>query len=69
MISGAVQYANERIQFIQPLLNLVQFVSKLAEMATSCYAGETFTVLLKILKIVSLLVKQKEFSSRSRIKG
>jgi alkylation response protein AidB-like acyl-CoA dehydrogenase len=43
--------------------------SKLAEMATSCYAGETFTVLLKILKIVSLLVKQKEFSSRSRIKG
>jgi hypothetical protein len=37
-------------------------------MATSCYAGESaFTVLLKILKIVSLLVSRRNFSSRSRI--
>ena len=40
-ISGAVKYANERIQFNTPIANFGAIRSKLAEMATSCYAGES----------------------------
>jgi len=39
--SGAVKYANERIQFNTPIANFGAIRSKLAEMATSCYAGES----------------------------
>jgi alkylation response protein AidB-like acyl-CoA dehydrogenase len=41
--SGAVKYANERIQFNTPISNFGAIRSKLAEMATSCYAGESAT--------------------------
>ncbi len=40
VISGAVKYANERVQFNTPIANFGAIRSKLAEMATSCYAGE-----------------------------
>lgn len=40
-ISGAVKYANERIQFNTPIANFGAIRSKLAEMAASCYAGES----------------------------
>jgi len=40
-ISGAVKYANERIQFNTPISNFGAIRAKLAEMATSCYAGES----------------------------
>jgi alkylation response protein AidB-like acyl-CoA dehydrogenase len=39
--SGAVKYANERIQFNTPIANFGAIRSKLAEMATSAYAGES----------------------------
>jgi len=39
--SGAVRYANERIQFNTPIANFGAIRSKIAEMATSCYAGES----------------------------
>lgn len=39
--SGAVKYANERIQFNTPIATFGAIRSKLAEMATSCYAGES----------------------------
>ncbi len=39
--SGAVKYANERIQFNTPIASFGAIRSKLAEMATSCYAGES----------------------------
>ncbi|MGH2665377.1 acyl-CoA dehydrogenase family protein [Flavobacterium sp.] len=39
--SGAVKYANERIQFNTSISNFGAIRSKLAEMATSCYAGES----------------------------
>jgi len=39
--SGAVKYANERIQFNTPIASFGAVRSKLAEMATSCYAGES----------------------------
>ncbi|MBL7868616.1 MULTISPECIES: acyl-CoA dehydrogenase family protein [Flavobacterium] len=39
--SGAIKYANERIQFNTPISNFGAIRSKIAEMATSCYAGES----------------------------
>jgi len=39
--SGAVKYANERIQFNTAISNFGAIRSKIAEMATSCYAGES----------------------------
>ena len=41
VISGAVNYANERMQFNTPISQFGAIRSKLAEMATSCYAGES----------------------------
>lgn len=40
-ISGAVKYANERVQFQTPIANFGAIRAKIAEMATSCYAGES----------------------------
>jgi alkylation response protein AidB-like acyl-CoA dehydrogenase len=39
--SGAVKYANERIQFNTPISNFGLIRAKIAEMATNCYAGES----------------------------
>lgn len=41
--SGAIKYANERIQFDTPIANFGAIRAKIAEMATSCYAGESAT--------------------------
>ncbi len=41
--SEAVKYANERIQFKTPIAQFGAIRYKLAEMATSCYAGESAT--------------------------
>ena len=41
--SGAIKYANERVQFNTPIANFGAIRSKLAEMAMSCYAGESAT--------------------------
>src|SRR6187402_1149395 len=41
--TGAVHYANERIQFNTPISHFGAIRSKLADMATSCYAGESAT--------------------------
>ena len=43
VISGAVNYANERVQFNTAISSFGAIRSKLAEMATSCYAGESAT--------------------------
>jgi alkylation response protein AidB-like acyl-CoA dehydrogenase len=43
VISNAVKYANERIQFTIPISQFGAIRLKLAEMATSCYAGESAT--------------------------
>lgn len=40
-ISSSVKYANERMQFNTPIANFGAIRSKLAEMAASCYAGES----------------------------
>jgi hypothetical protein len=41
--TGAIRYANERVQFNTAISNFGAIRSKLAEMATSCYAGESGT--------------------------
>ncbi|AWA30767.1 acyl-CoA dehydrogenase [Flavobacterium magnum] len=41
--TGAVHYANERVQFNTPIASFGAIRYKLAEMATSCYAGESAT--------------------------
>ena len=41
VIAGSVQYANERIQFNTAISQFGAIRAKLAEMATSCYAGES----------------------------
>ncbi len=41
VITNAVQYANERIQFEVPISSFGAIRSKLAEMAANCYAGES----------------------------
>ena len=41
VITSSVQYANERIQFNTAISQFGAIRSKLAEMATSCYAGES----------------------------
>lgn len=40
-ITAAVRYANDRVQFKTPIANFGAVRSKLAEMATSAYAGES----------------------------
>jgi len=41
--SNAINYANERVQFNTPISKFGAIRYKLAEMATSCYAGESAT--------------------------
>ncbi|MCH2195007.1 acyl-CoA dehydrogenase family protein [Kordia sp.] len=41
VITEATKYANERIQFKTPIANFGAIKAKLAEMATSCYVGES----------------------------
>ena len=41
VISGAIDYANNRVQFKQPISNFDSIKEKIAMMATSCYAGES----------------------------
>lgn len=40
-ISGSVKYANERIQFNTPISSFGAIRSKIAEMATNCFVGES----------------------------
>lgn len=41
VISEAVKYANERVQFKTPIINFGAIKSKIATMAANCYAGES----------------------------
>ena len=41
VISGAIDYANNRFQFKQPISNFDSIKEKIAMMAASCYAGES----------------------------
>ena len=41
VISNAVHYANERVQFSKPIAHFGAIKEKIARMATSCYVGES----------------------------
>ena len=41
IIGEAVKYANERVQFKTPIINFGAIQAKIANMATSCYVGES----------------------------
>ena len=41
VISNAVQYANDRVQFSKPISHFGAIKEKIASMATSCYVGES----------------------------
>ncbi|WP_281226093.1 acyl-CoA dehydrogenase family protein [Flavobacterium aquiphilum] len=43
VITGSIHYSNERVQFNTPISQFGAIRSKLAEMATSCYVGESAT--------------------------
>jgi alkylation response protein AidB-like acyl-CoA dehydrogenase len=69
VISGAVQYANERIQF-NAIAQFGAVRSKLAEMATSCYAGESASY--RAAKDIEdrIIAREAEgISHQARIKG
>jgi alkylation response protein AidB-like acyl-CoA dehydrogenase len=69
--SGAVKYANERIQFNTPIANFGAIRSKIAEMATSCYAGESaaYRAAKNVEERIDARVANGETHQDSELKG
>ena len=69
--SGAVKYANERVQFNTPIANFGAIRSKLAEMATNCYAGESasYRAAKNIEDRINARVANGESHQDSELKG
>ncbi|AWI26299.1 acyl-CoA dehydrogenase family protein [Flavobacterium pallidum] len=61
--TGAIHYANERIQFNTPIANFGAIRYKLAEMATSCYAGESAAY--RAAKDIENRIKSREAAGAS----
>ena len=61
--SNAVQYANDRIQFNTPIASFGAIRAKLAEMATSTYAGESATY--RAAKDIETRIKIRETEGTS----
>jgi len=61
--SNAVNYANERIQFNTPISSFGAIRYKLAEMATSCYAGESASY--RAAKDIENRIKAREAAGAS----
>ncbi|HEX9981018.1 MAG TPA: acyl-CoA dehydrogenase family protein [Flavobacterium sp.] len=61
--SGAVKYANERVQFNVPISSFGAIRTKLAEMATSCFAGESATY--RATKSIEDRIKSREAAGAS----
>jgi alkylation response protein AidB-like acyl-CoA dehydrogenase len=71
IISGAVKYANERVQFKTPIANFGAIRSKIAEMATNCYVGESaaYRAAGDIEKRISARLEAGESHQDSELKG
>ncbi len=63
LTSVAVNYANERVQFNTPISSFGAIRYKLAEMATSCYAGESATY--RAAKDIENRIKAREAAGAS----
>ncbi|MBF04490.1 MAG: acyl-CoA dehydrogenase [Flavobacterium sp.] len=70
-ISGAVNYANERVQFKTPIASFGAIQSKLAEMATNAYAGEsaTYRAANDIEKRIDIRVNEGNSHQEAELKG
>jgi len=69
--TGAVQYANERKQFKTPIANFGAIKLKLAEMATSAYAGEsaTYRAAKNIEDRINLRIEAGNTHQEAELKG
>ncbi|NBL65845.1 acyl-CoA dehydrogenase [Flavobacterium sp. NST-5] len=69
--SGAIKYANERIQFNTAISNFGAIRAKIAEMATSCYAGESasYRAAKNIEERIDARVANGESHQEAELKG
>ena len=63
VITNAIKYANERVQFNTPIAQFGAIRYKLAEMATSCYAGQSATY--RAAKDIEDKIKDREAAGDS----
>lgn len=63
VISNATKYANERVQFNTPISSFGAIRYKLAEMATSCYAGQS--AVYRAAKDIEDKIKDREANGES----
>jgi alkylation response protein AidB-like acyl-CoA dehydrogenase len=63
VITNATKYANERVQFNTPIAQFGAIRYKLAEMATSCYAGQSATY--RAAKDIEDKIKDREAAGDS----
>ena len=70
-ISGAVQYANERVQFKTPISSFGAIQAKIAEMATNSYAGEsaTYRAAADIENRINIRVSEGNSHQEAELKG
>jgi alkylation response protein AidB-like acyl-CoA dehydrogenase len=71
VIDGAVKYANERVQFKTPIAKFGAIKSKLAEMATSAYVGESasYRAAKDIEDRIRIRQEQGESHQEAELKG
>ena len=70
-ISGAVNYANERVQFKTPISSFGAIQAKIAEMATNAYAGEsaTYRAAADIENRINNIVSEGNSHQAAELKG
>ena len=70
-ISGAVNYANERVQFKTPISSFGAIQAKIAEMATNAYAGEsaTYRAAADIENRINIRVSEGNSHQEAELKG
>ncbi|HBD25324.1 acyl-CoA dehydrogenase family protein [Flavobacterium sp.] len=70
-ISGAVNYANERVQFKTPISSFGAIQAKIAEMTTNAYAGEsaTYRAASDIENRINIRVSEGNSHQEAELKG
>ena len=70
-ITGAVHYANERVQFKTPISSFGAIQAKIAEMATNAYAGEsaTYRAAADIENRINIRVSEGNSHQEAELKG
>jgi alkylation response protein AidB-like acyl-CoA dehydrogenase len=70
-ITGAVHYANERVQFKTPISSFGAIQAKIAEMATNAYAGEsaTYRAAADIENRINIRINEGNTHQEAELKG